>query len=218
MPESRHRRRPARGATDNALSLTPRKKKTNYLLLGAFLIIALLVIGGFGVGAIIPLIGGGQGLRVGKSDKYVEGVGVSHPLLPTRNHIAEGQTVQYNSVPATSGDHWGLWANCGFYPEGLPDERVVHNLEHSNIVVSYNFTAPEEIGALRQAVDSLGLSRAWGVTRYYDKVPAGTVVLTAWGIMDTMQGVDPDRIKKFFETYAGKIGPEKDRRGIGIPC
>jgi hypothetical protein len=220
LPESRHRRRPGgrtagRGATDAALSIRPKKKKTNYLLLGAFLVIALLVIGSFGL-TTIPLTGGG--LRVGKSDKYVEGVGVSQELMPTANHLGEDRTVKYTTTPPTSGDHWAQWANCGFYPEGLPDERVVHNLEHSNIVISYNLTAPEDIESLRKAVEAVGLSRAWGVTRYYDKLAPGTVALAAWGILDTMPGVDRNRIKKFFETYAGKIGPEKDQRGIGIPC
>lgn len=223
MPESRHRRRPGgrtagRGATDAGLSIRPKKKKTNYLLLGVFLVIALLVIGSFGL-TTIPWRGGD--LRVGKSDKYVEGVGVSQALMPTANHLPESQTIQYTTTPPTSGDHWAVWANCGFYPDGLPDERVVHNLEHSNIVISYNLTSPEEVEALRQAVDSLGMSRAWGVTRYYDKLAPGTVALAGWGVLDTMQGVDRDRIKKFFETYAGKIGPEKNQpgmKGVGIPC
>jgi hypothetical protein len=148
----------------------------------------------------------------------VNGVGVSQTLLPTANHLPTGQPIQYNTTPPTSGDHWGSPSNCGFYPEGRPDEQVVHNLEHSNIVISYNLTAPEEVAALRKAVDDLGLSRAWGITRFYDKVPPGTVALAAWGILDTMQGVDKDRIKKFFEAYAGRIGPEKNSQGIGIPC
>ncbi len=226
MPESRHRRLPGRrssgrGGADAALSLRPKRKKTNYLLLSAFVLIALLVIGGFGAGAILPLLGSSQGLRTGKSDQYVEGVGTQHPIMPDtypNPHVPQGQAVSYSTTPPTSGKHWATPANCGFYTDGMPDERVVHNMEHSNIVISYNLTAPEEVEALRRAVDSVGLSHAWGVTRYYDKVPPGTVVLTAWGIMDTLQGVDKDRIKKFYDTYAGKIGPEKNQQGIGIPC
>ncbi|MSQ06472.1 MAG: DUF3105 domain-containing protein [Dehalococcoidia bacterium] len=221
MPESKRRRLPGRRTSgrsmaDAALSLRPKKKKTNYFLLSAFVLIALLVIGSFGL-TTIPF-GSGANLRVGKNAQYVEGVGVSQKLMPTATHISESLSVEYNTVPATSGDHWALWADCGFYEKGLPDERVVHNLEHSNIVVSYNLTAAADIEALRAAVEDVGLSRAWGVTRFYDKVPPGTVALTAWGILDTMEGVDKDRIKKFYETYAGKIGPEKNAQGIGIPC
>jgi len=221
LPESRHRRRSARGSAGRgagatALPSRSRKKKTNYLLLGAFIIIALLVIGSFGL-TTIPFGGGGT-TGLGRSDKYVEGVGSSQQLMPTRDHLPEGRVISYNTTPPTSGDHWGRWATCGFYPEGLPDERIVHNLEHSNIVVSYNLASPEEVEKLRKAMESISLNRAWGVTRFYDKLEPGTVVVAAWGISDPMKGVDDNRIKKFFETYAGRIGPEKDARGIGIPC
>jgi hypothetical protein len=91
----------------------------------------------------------------------------------------------------------------------LPDEQIVHNLEHSNIVVSYNLSTEEEVDQLLDALSGIGLSDVWGVTRSYDQIPVGTVALAAWGVLDTMEGVDDQRIKTFFETYAGSnIGPE----------
>jgi len=45
----------------------------------------------------------------GTSDDYVEGVGIQHDIMATRNHVTEGQTVEYNSIPATSGNHWAQW-------------------------------------------------------------------------------------------------------------
>jgi hypothetical protein len=50
------------------------------------------------------------------------------------------------------------------------------------------------------------------VARYYDKLPSGQVAVAAWQVLDTMDGVDSDRIERFFEAYAGNLGPEK------IPC
>jgi hypothetical protein len=222
MPESRHRRRrgrrPPGGRGPGGVSLTvrPKKKRTNYLLLGGFIVIALLVIGSFGL-TTIPF-GRGASTGTGSSDKYVDGVGVQHPIMATADHKPAGQTVRYSTTPPTSGDHWAVWANCGFYPEGLPDERITHNLEHSAIVVSYNLTAQVEVAQLRKVIDGIDLSPIWGVTRFYDKIEPGTVAVAAWGVLDTMKGVDQERIKKFFDTYAGKIGPEKNQQGIGIPC
>jgi hypothetical protein len=132
--------------------------------------------------------------------------------MPTREHVPESQTVSYNTTPPTSGDHWQIPARCGFYQEGLSDERITHNLEHSNIVVSYNLTTPGEVKQLRDALDDIGLSNVWGVARSYDKIPQGTVALATWGVLDTMEGVNGDRIKKFFNTYAGRLGPEQ------VPC
>jgi hypothetical protein len=71
--------------------------------------------------------------------------------MPTANHVPDGDSVDYNTTPPTSGDHLAGWADCGFYPGGLPDELIVHNLEHSNIVVSYNLPADDDVARLRSA-------------------------------------------------------------------
>ena len=137
---------------------------------------------------------------------------VRHEIMPTRNHVSEGTPVEYSSLPPTSGNHWPQWSQCGFFEEGLPDERIVHNLEHGNIVVSYNLADEADVRALRKVMDGIDLSSNWGVTRAYNKIPEGTVALTAWGVSVTMERIDQDRIRTFFDQYAGELGPER------IPC
>ena len=149
--------------------------------------------------------------------EYVEGVGVEQELMPVgpsglNEHVPFPETVEYSTVPPTSGEHWDTPARCGFYEEGLPDERIVHNLEHGIIVVSYNLAAQDEVEELREAMDDIPLAQVWGLTRFYDKLPAGTVAVATWGVLDTMKGVDRDRLRTFIETYAGNLGPEV------IPC
>ena len=120
------------------------------------------------------------------------------------------------AIPPTSGRHWDRWASCGFYTEPVPDERIVHNMEHGNIIVSYNLTDPAEIDALKAAYESIDLTAAWGVARPYDGIAEGAVALTTWGVVDgPMVGVDADRIGRFFDAYAGKLGPEFPN---GAPC
>ena len=216
MPESKHRRRRgrpvSRGQRVAATPIArPRKQKTNKLYVAASVIIAVLVIGGFAVGGINfqrpPDTGSSSG-------EYVEGVGVQQDLMSTgagglNTHVDNDQTVEYSTSPATSGDHWATPISCGFYEDGLSDERIVHNLEHGNIVVSYNLASEEEVDQLRDALESIGKNAIWGVARSYDKIPSGTVALAAWGVLDTMQEVDEDRIKTFFDTYSGAMGPER---------
>ena len=137
---------------------------------------------------------------------------VRHDIMPTRIHVSEGAAVEYNSIPPTSGDHWSRWSQCGFFVEEIPDERLVHNLEHGNIVVSYNLAGQNSVNELRAAMDEIDLSSNWGVTRAYNKVPEGTVVLAAWGVSETMDGIQQDRIQRFFDKYAGELAPER------IPC
>ena len=212
MPISKRRRRrgrvaPGSSRSEASLSLNQTKRKTNWLYLSASLVIAILVIGGFVVGS------GGFGTgavtnKTGSSDEHVDGIGTQQDIMSTRDHITEGKTVEYNSIPPTSGNHWPQPSKCGFFVNGLPDERVVHNLEHSNIVISYNFASEAEVDELKNVLKDIGLNNTLGVTRFYDKIEEGTLAIAAWGILDTMQGIKGDRIKKFFETYAGNLGPE----------
>jgi hypothetical protein len=136
--------------------------------------------------------------------------------MPTRNHLPQGDSIGYITAPPTSGDHWDRWADCGFYLQGLPDELAVHNLEHGNIVVSYNLVTEEEIARLLSAVNGVAQVRDWGVVRRYDKLEPGTVALTAWGLLEVLDGTDGvddrSRIAAFFEEFSGELGPEK------IPC
>lgn len=55
-----------------------------------------------------------------------------------RNHVPEGTRVDYNSNPPTSGPHYESFYPAGFYEEILTDEKLVHNLEHGFVIVSYN--------------------------------------------------------------------------------
>ena len=215
MPESRRRRRRGRVVSRSSSSAAaaavaiarPRRRKSNKLYVLASLVIAVLVIAGFAVGGTKFQ----RGADTGRSQEYVEGVGVRQEPTGFNQHVPENTTVEYSTFPPSSGDHWppGAQARCGFYEDGLRDERIMHNLEHSNIVVSYNLATKEEVDRLEDVVDGIGLSAIWGITQSYDKIPVGTVAIAAWGVLDTMQGIDENRIKTFFETYAGNLGPER---------
>ena len=136
-------------------------------------------------------------------------IGEPVPILQDITHVPEGQRVDYSDAPPTSGQHWPATAPCGFYPDGLPDERAVHNLEHGNIVVSFNFTNPAQVTALRQVLDGVRQFDDWGVARSYDKIADGQVALAAWGQLHRMDGVRPGEIGPFFEAFAGVAGPER---------
>ena len=55
-----------------------------------------------------------------------------------REHIAVGSAhPAYNSNPPTSGPHYAEEATWGIYQKELPDEQLLHNLEHGGIWISY---------------------------------------------------------------------------------
>ena len=213
MPVSRRRRRrSAQRGRQAEMSIPQSRPRTNIWYIIASGVIAFLVIAGFVVGGI-SFQGGGDG--IGTATEYKEGVGEQQEIMPTRRHVPEEQNVVYNTTPPTSGDHWDWWARCGFYEDGLPDERVVHNMEHGNVIVSYNLPDGPELDKLKGFMDDFELAPSWAVTRFYDQIPEGTVSVHTWGVLDTMQGVDEDRIEEFFRSYAGTLGPEFPN---GAPC
>ena len=135
--------------------------------------------------------------------------------MRTKNHVdlnsdSADDDVIYNSAPPTSGDHWSIPQTCGFYTEPVLDERIVHNLEHSNIIISYNLPDEADVNALEEVYDNLdeGWRNHFTVVRPYGELAVGQIGLSAWGVLDVMDGIDEDRIGRFYEHYVGRLGPE----------
>ncbi len=179
------------------------------------MVIAVLVIAGFALPTIIDSLSGPQQITYGTDAAYVDGVGVKHEIMRTKNHVDlddndDNDYVVYNSTPPSSGDHWSIAQRCGFFTNPVPDEQIVHNLEHSNIVISYNLPDQADVDALENVYNELqeGWRIHFTVARPYDKIAQGQVALSAWGVTDTMDGVDKERIERFYEHYVGRLGPE----------
>ena len=207
MPESRHRRN--RRPRNLEIPRTTQRGGTNKLILVGSIIIAVLVIGSFAAVPIFQSIGGPRAVDLGTAAAYVEGVGQNQEVMATKNHVQDGTIVAYNSVPATSGDHYFSPQPCGFYQGEVPDERVVHNLEHGNIVISYNLPDAADVDALENVYNDLGgWKDHYTVVRSYSRIAPGQVALSAWGVLDIMDGVDQNRIERFYEHYVGRLGPE----------
>ena len=161
----------------------------------------------------LPIGGRGTG-----ATSYKDGVGVPQALMPEAFHL-DGAVVEYNTVPATSGDHWSTPTRCGFYEEELRDEIVVHNMEHGNVIMTHNLTNTAEIARLKEVHDDLGGNGDWLVTRPDSRLPDGDIAMTAWGVLDQLTGVDEERIKRFFKAYKGNRFSEETREiGRGISC
>ena len=136
-------------------------------------------------------------------------------IMRTKNHVdldrdSDNDYVAYNSVPPASGDHWSIPQRCGFFTDPVPDEQIVHNLEHSNIVISYNLPDQADVDALKDVYNNLdeGWRDHFTVVRPYDQLSRGQVGLSAWGVVDILDGVDQEGIERFFEHYVGRLGPE----------
>lgn len=53
-----------------------------------------------------------------------------------QKHVAEGQPQTYKAKIPTSGPHAGT-VQWQAYEQQIPDENIIHNMEHGGIIVSY---------------------------------------------------------------------------------
>ncbi len=124
-----------------------------------------------------------------------------------QEHITQGSLDHppYDSNPPTSGWHWPQPANWGAYDTTLPDEQLIHNLEHGGIWISYH---PEK-------VDADTISRLKDFSQRYPLIiveprPSNPspIMLAAWQHLQALEQYDERTILEFIDAYHNK-GPEK---------
>ena len=127
-----------------------------------------------------------------------------------RDHLAEGEAPpDYNSSPATSGDHSLVPADCGIYTTEIPDQVQVHNLEHGAVVIQYQ---PDLDQADIEALEAYGRTKSSHIL----VAPRGDlddpVVVTSWTRMLRLPTADMNTIDLYYDHFAFS-GPE-----VGVAC
>ena len=144
------------------------------------------------------LRGGGGGSSTGPAPT---GPGLRIPVQGA-DHISQSQThPEYNSIPATSGWHYGdssAPAPWGVHGDALPDEILVHNLEHGGVGIHYNCPegCDELVSQLKGIADRMGkviLSPYPGMET--------KIALTAWTFLDTFDEFDKERVEDFARSH-----------------
>lgn len=175
----------------------------------ALLLVGLLVACSDGGGASTEAEGGASEV-LGPADEGIEGVQAIRVYYADPVHTAE--TVDYELRPPAGGIHnEALWT-CGFYAEAVPDENVVHDLEHGAVWLAYDPGLPE--GAVEVIHDLARANPKVIATPYADLAGAEAVVATAWARQLRLEGVDDPRLEEFVAQYQdGSQAPE-----AGAPC
>lgn len=123
------------------------------------------------------------------------------------DHIPVGSShPPYNSNPPTSGWHYAEPAPWGVKTEPLPDETLVHNLEHGGVWIAYHpdKVDPETLARLVQ-IARRHLSKVILSPRPANDSP---IALASWGRLEKLERFDEAKIKAFISRNKNK-GPER---------
>ncbi|MCH8230520.1 MAG: DUF3105 domain-containing protein [Chloroflexi bacterium] len=117
-------------------------------------------------------------------------------------------TGTYSVVPATSGPHWiGPTTPAGFpaparwgpYEQALPNEILIHNLEHGGIGLHYDCDDP--CPELVQALDDIiPRNSSQFILSPYVNMPQ-KIAITSWRHHLYLDEVDEEEIRKFIDEY-----------------
>lgn len=120
--------------------------------------------------------------------------------LPTTHE--EGD-LTYDQSPPAGGPHNPAWLDCGVYDAPVPEENVVHDLEHGTVWITYEpGLDQDEVDALAEALPQNGILSP------YDDLRA-PVVVTVWERQLELTGADDPRLELFIREFgAGETAPE----------
>jgi hypothetical protein len=125
-----------------------------------------------------------------------------------RQHIAVGQSASYDTDVPTSGTHSVQPASWGVSLVELPNEAVVHNMEHGGVVVSYKATTDKETIDKLTALLSKPYSNKDFLPTKVILMPrsdqTAEIVLASWRRSQELSEYDEAKIIDYYNSNIGK--------------
>lgn len=212
-PTKAERKEEARKARLAELRRRQRKARMRKFYYGGA---AVLVIGG--IVAAVLTTGQASKKKISDFNKIAAAAGcdpVKSLPIEGHTHVPRPQKVTYGTNPPTSGNHWAdsnAPARTGVYtsPGQLQDEEIVHNMEHSHVIIQYTsgLTNQDLINKLEDLVRQH--NRRMIIAPRASMQDGYILAFTAWGKLDgckTPNDKAIDAAKAFFDTFKGE-GPE----------
>lgn len=145
---------------------------------------------------------------------YIESPGGYKSLVTPHLTSIDESHPPYNSTPATSGWHYYQWARWGVHEKEVPDEILVHNLEHAGVRIHYN--CPDGCEDLIKQLISAATDKRSGVL--FEKIIIAPytamdrkIALVAWNYLDQFDLFDEDRIRKFLQAHVNSPNAPEPR-------
>ncbi len=151
---------------------------------------ALLITGGLiALGVVLFLL-----------DKPITQQGQAFPIQGAEHIQIGAEHPAYTTNPPTSGWHYGQSAAWGVYQEALPDEQLIHNLEHGGIWISYKDITPD----IKSKLETLAQKYPGSVIltpRTQNNTP---ITLASWGRLQELSSYDEAIIITFIRANKNK--------------
>jgi hypothetical protein len=113
--------------------------------------------------------------------------------------------VQYDTVPPVAGPHAPGAAPCGVFAEQLPNENLVHTLEHG--AIGLLFRPDLDIEQIRTLEDIVGEFETHVFSAPFAEMDS-PITITSWGFRMPLDEVDEPAIQEFIDEFRQK-GPEE---------
>lgn len=123
-----------------------------------------------------------------------------------REHLRRNEPAEFPGRFPTSGNHYSVWTDAGFYDTPQAPELLVHAAEHGNVVIYYDQLGDEAMATLRGWASLYGGQWDGVVVAPMPGLDA-TVVVTAWTKRMTLDPFDAAAAAAFIDAYRGR-GPE----------
>ncbi len=168
-------------------------------VVAALVLVPVLVASADGSGAVAKSgVGGPPGSSAEPSDVTLADV---RTYEVGRDH--QDGAIDYPESPPVGGPHHPVWLDCGVYDVPVPEEHVVHDLEHGTTWLTYRpDLAEDQVAALADLLPSNGI-----LSPYADQ--DAPVVVTVWERQLDLTGADDPRLPLFLrELGGGATAPE----------
>jgi hypothetical protein len=124
-----------------------------------------------------------------------------------RQHVAVGQRVQYDTPLPTSGTHSQQPAPWGISEKEIPNETIIHNLEHGGVVITYRPDVSAEVISKLSVLFKKPFSNKQFTPTKAILMPKAdqteVIVLRSWRRLEQLNAYDEKRIMQYYTLNIG---------------
>ncbi len=117
-----------------------------------------------------------------------------------QHHVGSTDDVTYRETPPVAGPHSPVPAPCGIHGEPIPEEMMVHTLEHGAVGILFEPTLPR---AEIRAIEDLAHAETGPVFSAPHEGLEGQVAVISWGHRMDLERFDEAALAGFIERFAG---------------